>query len=389
MMEKVRLTSDGTRRARERHPWIYSNELQSGFSELPSGEAVEIWGSDNRCHGVGFLSPHSLIAVRRFSLKNEPIDDTLLRFRIIDAISLRWRLYHNETVYRLIYSEGDYLPGFIVDRYGEVLVIQVLTTGIQRHLDIICNILVEQVAPKGILVRYDTAYREQEILPVEPVVLYGNVSPTLTVEMGGLSWEIDPWKGHKTGFYLDQQPARRLVQTVSVGLKVLDLFCYTGAFSIYAHKGGAVSSLGIDSSIDALKSAEQNAKINGLGERCQWKSADVFDFVKSESKELFDLVLVDPPSLVKNRKKKMSGLRAYRDLNSKAMNWVKAGGKLLTSSCSGLVNQQEFFEVLGEAAVKAGRQVRLIERLTQGLDHPIRPEIPETEYLKVYLLEVN
>jgi len=388
-MEKVRLTSDGTRRARERHPWIYSNELQSGFSELPSGESVEIWGSDNKCYGVGLLSPHSLIAVRRFSLKKEPIDDTLFRFRIIDAISLRCRIYPSESVYRFIYSEGDYLPGLIVDRYGDILVIQVLTTGIQRHLDAICDILIEQVAPKGILVRYDTAYREQEMLPVDPIVLYSNIPPILTIEMDGLSWIIDPRKGHKTGLYLDQRPARILAQSLVAGRKVLDLFCYTGAFSIYTLKGNAISTFGVDGSEEALKLAEQNANNNGFGGRCQWLQTDVFDFVKSEPKELFDLVMIDPPSLVKNRKKKMSGLRAYRDLNARCMKWVKPGGKFLTSSCSGLVNQQEFFNAIGEAAVKAGRQVRLIERLTQGLDHPIRPEIPETEYLKVCLLEVS
>jgi 23S rRNA (cytosine1962-C5)-methyltransferase len=322
-------------------------------------------------------------------LKKEPINETLLRFRIIDAISLRLRLFHDENVYRLVYSEADYLPGLIVDRFGDILVLQVLTAGIHRFLNIICDILVEQVAPKGILVRFDTTYREQESLPSDPIIPFGTVPPTLTMAQDELSWAVDPWNGHKTGFYLDQRPARRLVMSLATGQKALDLFCYSGAFSVYAIKGGAITALGVDSSADALKSAEQNAAINGFADRCHWLQTDVFDFVKSEPQELFDLVIIDPPSLVKNRRKKMSGMRAYRDLNARAMQWIKPGGRLLTSSCSGLVNQLEFFETLGEAAVKAGRQVRLIERLTQGLDHPIRPEIPETEYLKVCLLEVN
>jgi 23S rRNA (cytosine1962-C5)-methyltransferase len=207
--------------------------------------------------------------------------------------------------------------------------------------------------------------------------------------MDGLSWIIDPWKGHKTGFYLDQRPARKVIQSLASGQKVLDLFCYTGVFSMYAIKGGAVSSLGVDGSVEALELAQQNARINGLGSNCQWVHANMFEYIGTEQQELFDLVLIDPPSLVKNRNKKKSGLRAYRNLNKRAIEWVKPGGKLLTSSCSGLVTDQEFIKSLGEAAVKAGRQVRFIERLTQGLDHPIRPEIPETEYLKVYLLEVN
>jgi 23S rRNA (cytosine1962-C5)-methyltransferase len=388
-MEIVRLTSEGTKRARECHPWIFSNELEPGFASLPAGEQVEIRGSDNRCYGVGLLSPNSLIAVRRYALKKEPIDKSLLDRRIRKAVSLRQLWFPEDKVYRLVHGEGDDLPGMTIDRYEDVVVVQVLTSGVQRLLGTISDILNDIMDPKGILARYDTAYRDQESLPNDPVAVSGEVPRIVTVTMDDLSFAVDVWKGHKTGLYLDQRPARRMIQGQVKGRSVLDLFCYSGAFSMYAAKGGAAKIIGVDSSQDALNLAGQNAHLNGYQDRCQWRQADVFDFLKGAPDELFDVVLMDPPSLVKNRRKKLSGLRAYRDLNARAMQWVKSGGKLLTSSCSGLVDHQEFFQALGEAAVKAAKTVRLIERLPQGIDHPVRPEIPQTEYLKSYWLEVD
>jgi 23S rRNA (cytosine1962-C5)-methyltransferase len=388
-MEIVRLTSEGTKRARECHPWIFSNELEPGFASLPAGEQVEIRGSDNRCYGVGLLSPNSLIAVRRYALKKDPIDKSLLDRRIRKAVSLRQLWFPEDKVYRLVHGEGDDLPGMTIDRYEDVVVVQVLTSGVQRLLGTISDILNDIMDPKGILARYDTAYRDQESLPNDPVAVSGEVPRIVTVTMDDLSFAVDVWKGHKTGLYLDQRPARRMIQGQVKGRSVLDLFCYSGAFSMYAAKGGAAKIIGVDSSQDALNLAGQNAHLNGYQDRCQWRQADVFDFLKGAPDELFDVVLMDPPSLVKNRRKKLSGLRAYRDLNARAMQWVKSGGKLLTSSCSGLVDHQEFFQALGEAAVKAAKTVRLIERLPQGIDHPVRPEIPQTEYLKSYWLEVD
>jgi 23S rRNA (cytosine1962-C5)-methyltransferase len=322
-------------------------------------------------------------------LKKEPIDKSLLDRRIRKAVSLRQLWFPEDKVYRLVHGEGDDLPGMTIDRYEDVVVVQVLTSGVQRLLGTISDILNNTMDPKGILVRYDTAYRDQESLPNDPVAVSGEVPRIVTVTMDDLSFAVDVWKGHKTGLYLDQRPARRMIQGQVKGRSVLDLFCYSGAFSMYAAKGGAAKIIGVDSSQDALNLAGQNAHLNGYQDRCQWRQADVFDFLKGAPDELFDVVLMDPPSLVKNRRKKLSGLRAYRDLNARAMQWVKSGGKLLTSSCSGLVDHQEFFQALGEAAVKAAKTVRLIERLPQGIDHPVRPEIPQTEYLKSYWLEVD
>lgn len=388
-MEVVRLTSEGTKRARAQHPWVYSNELESGFSALPSGEIVEIRGSDNRCHGVGLLSPNSLIAVRRYSLTKEQIDRSMLEKRIRRAISLRNTWFPEDSVFRLVHGEADDLPGMIIDRYEDVLVIQVLISGVQRLLGTIADVLVEALCPAGILARHDPSYRDQESLPIDPEVLHGNVPTNIAVSVDGLSFLVDNWKGHKTGFYLDQRPARQSVQAQAKGKSILDLFCYTGAFSTYGAKGGAEQTVGIDSSRTALEMAEQSARLNGLENRCQWRQADVFDFLRQESGQLFDLVLLDPPSLVKNRRQKLSGLRAYRDLNARALRWIKPGGKLLTSCCSGLVDHGEFFQALGDAATKARKTIRLIERLSQGNDHPIRPDIPQTEYLKAYWFEVD
>jgi 23S rRNA (cytosine1962-C5)-methyltransferase len=388
-MEVVQLTAEGTKRARERHPWIFSNELGAGFAALPAGEQVEIRGTDNRCYGVGLLSPNSLIAVRRYSLTREPIDKSMLERRIRKAASLRQNWFPEDRVYRLAHGEADDLPGMTIDRYEDIIVIQVLITGVQRLLGTIIDILSDIMAPKGILARYDTAYRDQESLPSDPVAISGEVPPIALVMMDGLSFAVDVWEGHKTGLYLDQRPARRMIQHQVNGLAVLDLFCYSGAFSMYTAKGEASRIVGVDSSLDALNLAEENARLNGYQDRCQWQQADIFDFLKSAPDEAFDVVLMDPPSLVKNRRKKLSGLRAYRDLNARAMQWVKPGGKLLTSSCSGLVDHLEFFQAIGEAAVKSGKTVRLLERLPQGIDHPVRPEIPQTEYLKAYWLEVD
>jgi len=388
-MEVVRLTREGTKRARAQHPWIYSNELEPGFSTLPAGEMVDIRGTDDRCFGVGLLSPNSLIAVRRYSLTKEPIDRSMLEQRIRRAISLRATWFPDDSVFRLVHGEADDLPGMIIDRYGDVLVIQVLISGVHQLLEVVVDILRAALTPKGILARFDPAYREQESLPIDPMVLQGEIPANITIRIDALSFLIDNWKGHKTGFYLDQRPARQLIQAQAQGKRILDLFCYTGAFSIYGAKGGAERTVGMDSSQVVLEMAEQNARLNGFENRCQWRQADVFDYLKQKPDELYDIVLIDPPSLVKNRRQKLSGLRAYRDLNARALQWVKPGGRLLTSSCSGLVDHGEFLQTLGEAAVRARKTIRLIERLSQGKDHPIRPDIPQTEYLKVYWFEVD
>jgi 23S rRNA (cytosine1962-C5)-methyltransferase len=317
------------------------------------------------------------------------IDAAFIAGAINRAQSLRDAVVPGEEAYRVVFGEADGLPGLIVDRYGSVLVVQILTAGMDRLTDLIVNALVDRFQPAAIVARNDAGSRKLEGLPVEKRLLHGAKPDRVVVAKNGLSFDVDVWEGQKTGLFLDQSANYRAIAAWAKGARVLDTFCYAGAWGLHALHYGAASVLGLDASERALATATANASRNGLSERVEYRRVDVFDELRAlvATEARYELVILDPPSFAKARKDKARALRGYKEINRIGMSLLAPGGVLVTCSCSHPIDAAAFHEVLVEAASDAKRTFRLIERRTQGPDHPIVLGIPETEYLQCVILQ--
>lgn len=389
-IKTLRLKKKEDRRLRRGHPWAFSNEIETPLTGLIPGEIVELADFTGQPVGIGYVNPHSLIAVRLITRKKEEIGYSLIRQRIESARSLRERFYPGRDCYRAVYSESDFLPGLIVDRYGGWLVVQVLTAGMERLMPEVQRALFDVYRPDGVLLRNDSRLRALEGLPVEKKVVSGDYSGPVEVEVNGLRLKVDLMDGQKTGFFLDQVDNYGLLDRVSEGADVLDLCCHTGAWGLSALKAGAASSLGVDSSGAALSLAEENARMNGLDGKAGFMKEDAFDALKGfiEKGVKFGLIVVDPPSFIKNRTRLAEGLKGYRDLNVRAMKVAGPGGWLISCSCSHHLDREGFLDMLRSSAHGAGRTVRLLELRSQSKDHPVLLAAKETEYLKCAMLQV-
>ncbi len=389
-LPKIFLRPESDRRARGGHLWIFSNELRDGFQDIPPGELVEIRDAGGGLIGIGTLNPHSLIAARLLTRSREEIDEPFLRARVRSALDLRSRLLGtNERCYRLIYSESDALPGLIVDRFADLLVVQSLTAGMEKLLPLVISALQSELSPHAVLLANDSGVRELEGLALERKFAVGEYEFPLQFQQDGVSLLADPLGGQKTGFFFDQRMNRRLVRDfLPANATVLDLFSYTGSFGLYALQGGANHVTFVDSSAPALDIAKRAAGLNHAADRSSFLKEDIFPWLKDHA-ETYEMVIVDPPALAKSRTKVGPALRAYRDLNARAIASVKSGGVLATSSCSGLVTESAWREALRDAARKAGRTLRVVSQGSQAPDHPILAAMPETEYLKFALAVVS
>jgi 23S rRNA (cytosine1962-C5)-methyltransferase len=379
----VRLRKGADHRLRFGHLWVFSNELQDGFQTLEPGQLVDVVDFRGSFLGRGAVNPHSLIAVRLFTRKSEAVDESFLRVRIQQAAQLREKLLGADAkVCRLVYSESDGLPGLIVDRFEDVLALQSNTAGMDRLQPQVIGALISFFSPRAMVAANDAPVRELEGLPLERKLVYGALDGKVRFEQDGITFLADPLGGQKTGFFLDQRFNRRLAASfVRPSDRVLDLFCYTGGFGLYALKAGTAQVTFVDASESALAVAREAVEANGFSERAEFIKADIFEMLK-EPGEPFDMVILDPPALAKSRTKVPVALRAYRDLNARAMTRVAPGGILATASCSGLVHADYWLESLREAAHKAGRNLRIVARGSQSPDHPVLSSMPETEYLK-------
>jgi 23S rRNA (cytosine1962-C5)-methyltransferase len=385
----VRLRQGADRRVRGGHLWIFSNELEDGFQSRAPGDLVIVENSAGKSVGVGSLNPHSLISVRLLSRSNATIDEEFLRERINRAISYRQSLSGGDSNCRLLYSESDGLPGLIVDRLADVAVVQSLTAGMERLLDAVVDTLLNELKPAALIVANDSPVRELEGLPLFRSVAKGEVAAPIMFQQDGIRFLADPIEGQKTGFFFDQRANRNLVgQFIRPGSRVLDLFCYTGAFGLYALQAGASHVTFVDESAAALHMAALAAEANGWQSQADFRRHDIFPWL-SGWVESYDAVIVDPPALAKSRSKVGAALRAYRDLNARAMSRVNEGGILATSSCSGVVTPSAWRDSLRDAARKAGRRMRIIAQGSQAPDHPILSSMPETEYLKFVIALID
>ncbi|MEO7213317.1 class I SAM-dependent rRNA methyltransferase, partial [Mucilaginibacter sp.] len=317
----LRLKKNQDRRVRAGHPWIFSNEIDAVEGEPPDGAIVDVVDSRGAYLGRGYVNRHSLIAVRLLTRSRDEIDAAFFHKRIARAAAYRDELFPGASSYRLISSEGDFLPGLTVDRFNDVLSVQITTLGMEQRRDLVKAALIEQLAPRAIVLRNDVALRKLAGLPLETLVWHGAYEPPVTVDVEGLSYHVDPMGGQKTGFFLDQRINRRLLAGRVAGARVLDLFAYSGAWGIEALRHGAESVLFVDGSEPALAIARENAELNGMSERAQFHVEDVFDALPrmAGARERYDAVVLDPPALVKSRARMAEGLKGYRELNRRAM----------------------------------------------------------------------
>lgn len=384
----LRLKKNQDRRVRAGHPWIFSNEIDAVEGEPQDGSIVDVVDSRGAYLGRGYVNRHSLIAVRLLTRGRDEIDAAFFRKRIARAIAYREDVLPGATALRIVASEGDFMPGLTVDRYGDVLSVQITTLGMEARRDLIRDALFEHVAPRAILLRNDVPLRRLEGLPLETSVWHGSFEPPVEIDVDGLRYRVDPLAGQKTGFFLDQRMNRRLLAGRVAGARVLDLFSYSGAWGMEALRQGAASALFVDGSEAAVSLARENAELNGLSDRTSFHVENVFEALPgmAGARERFDAVVLDPPALVKSRAKLGEGLKGYRELNRRAMSLLPEGGWLFTSSCSFHVSPEDFLRMLGEASRDAHRPFRFIQWGQQSPDHPVLLAAPETSYLKCAVL---
>jgi 23S rRNA (cytosine1962-C5)-methyltransferase len=384
----LRLKKNQDRRIRGGHPWIFSNEIDAVEGEPEGGAIVDVVDSRGAYLGRGYVNRHSLIAVRLLTRSRDPIDGAFFKKRIARALAYREELFPGARALRVVSSEGDFLPGLVVDRYDDVLAVQVTTLGMETRKDWILAALVEALSPRAIVLRNDVPVRKLEGLPLETSVWHGTFEPPVTIEVDGLSYQVDPLTGQKTGFFFDQRLNRRLLAGRVTGARVLDAFAYSGAWGLSALQQGAAHVTLVDESAPAMEAARANAALNGMSERADFHVENAFDALAAmaETRERYDAVVMDPPALVKSRARLGQGLKGYRELNRRAMSLLPEGGWLFTHSCSYHVSPEDFLRVLGEAARDAHRPFRFIEWGRQSPDHPILLASPETSYLKCAVL---
>jgi 23S rRNA (cytosine1962-C5)-methyltransferase len=371
------------------HPWVFSNEVKEIKGSPTIGDVVELRSAGGLSLGIGYFNPHSLIAFRMLSRTVEEIDHVFFDRRIKAALELRRLLYPNDKSFRIVHGEGDFLPGLIIDKFDEYLSLQTFSYGMDVRLPLICDVLESLLHPRAIVERNESSLRTLEQLEQKKGVIRGTSAPTTVLEHG-LQYSIDPLEGQKTGFFLDQRENRLAVRQYAQSKTVLDCFCNDGGFSLNAAVAGAQTVIGIDASEEAITRARHNANLNSV-DFIQFEQDDVFDKLEAygSAGTQFDVIVLDPPSFTKNRKTVPAAKRGYKDLHTKAFRVLKAGGILLSASCSHHIEPDVFLSLADESARKMGRALQLLDWRGAAPDHPTLPNVPETRYLKFGVFRVS
>ena len=388
-MAKAVLRKTREIRVRSGHPWVFASDIERVEGNFEPGDVVDVVSSHNTYLGRAFYNPKSQISLRMLTTHDETVDEAFFRRRVQEAWDYR-NQFCDPASCRLIFSESDFLPGLIVDKFGEYLVVQSLCLGIEKWKQSIVRDLAEIVHPKGIWERSDVPVRRLEGLEQTTGLLYGEVPDSIDMVENGLCFVVDVKNGQKTGFFLDQKENRAAIAPLCKGARVLDCFCHNGSFSLHAAKYGAKSVLGVDISEEALEVARLNAENNGLSDVVTFEAHNCFDHLRelTDAHEQFDVVILDPPAFTKTRAAVESALRGYKEINLRGMKLVRNGGFLVTCSCSQHVSPEMFRDMINQAARDSKTKLRLVENRTQGHDHPILPASPETQYLKCMILQV-
>ena len=379
---------------RRRHPWVFSGAVERIEGEPKAGATVCVLSYSGEFIAHAAYSPQSQIRLRVWSFdENAVIDAAFFEQRLTLAIDARRSLgvLDEEGACRVVFAEADGLPGLVVDRYGSYLVCQFLSAGIEPWREAVIGGLATLLRPLGIYERSESSARRKEGLPSSRGLLYGSAPPPrLELNTDGLRQTVDIVQGQKTGAYLDQRDNRRRVSRYANGARVLDAYSYAGGFALMCLARGAVEATLVDSSAGALRTAEEQAALNGLGDRCRFVAADVPTELRrlKDAGERFDLVVLDPPKFVHSIEQLQAGSRGYKDVNRLGLELLRPGGVLATFSCSGHVDAALFQKIVAGAAVDAGRDAQIVERLSQPPDHPVALHFPEGEYLKGLILRV-
>jgi 23S rRNA (cytosine1962-C5)-methyltransferase len=392
-MQLIRLTlrPGHDRRARAGHPWIFSNEIDNVQGDPAGGEAAEVFTASGEFLGIAYYNPHSLIAARLLSRQRESIDSKEFFWRrITAALHYRRNFYPNSNALRIVHGEGDGLPGLVVDCYRDILSVQFLTLGMECRRNQVVDALEDIFRPRAVVARDDAGVRELEGLPRRVEVLRGAIPDQIIVAEHGLNFQVDVLGGQKTGHFLDQKENHLALENRVRDHRVLDLFCYSGSWSLHAALFGAREVVGVDISAGAVALAKENARLNGREGTCSFIRADVFELLSTftRTEERFGTVILDPPAFVKSRKKLPEAIKGYLTINRRAMELVKPGGWLVSCSCSHHLDRETFLGLLRKAAQQSRRNVRLVEMRGQAYDHPVLLACPETEYLKCAILNI-
>lgn len=382
----LRLNHPNRPRASRGHPWVFVNELRDPPAAALDGETAELRSSTGRFLGCGIVNTRSQIAWRRYSRERVALDGAFIREALRASIARR----APDTARRLVWSESDSLPGLVVDHYGDCLVVQVLTLALEKRLPLITDALQELLSPREIVLRHDAPIRRVEGLPLEVRTVSGRGLEPFWLPISGVEQWIDLLGGQKTGLYLDQRFEHQRVARLAAGRRMLDACCNAGGFALHAARAGAASVLGIDSSGVALDLARRNAERHGVQALCSWREDNIFDFFSAlPETETWDLIVLDPPPFARSHKALEGALRGYKELHLRAFQHLTHGGILATYVCSHHVGHAELLELIGSAAHDAHRTVRVLEHTHQPADHPVTPGMPESEYLRGFILSVE
>ena len=381
------------RRGREQrvlggHPWVFRSDIEREDGAA-DGLPVRVLTSAGRFLAMAVYNPRSQISLRILSRRDEPIDGAFIRGRVRRAVDYR-RRFADLGSCRLIFAESDGLPAVIADKFGDVIVVQILCLGMERFKADIVDALVKELSPRGVYERNDVPVRELEGLSQQTGLLWGEVPDRVEMQENGVRFLVDVKEGQKTGFFLDQKENRAAIAPFVPGMRVLDCFTHTGSFALHAARYGAAEVTGVDISEHACACALENARLNGVEDRVRFECANAFDFLRAQqtAKAQYDVVILDPPAFTKTRSAVEGALRGYKEINLRGMKLTRDGGYFVTCSCSQHVTPDLFRGMLMDAQKDAHVQLRQIEWRTQGRDHPILLSSPETQYLKCGIFQV-
>lgn len=373
------------------HLWVYAGEIANIDGHVDDGGIVDVRSLRGQWLGRGFINRRSTLTVRLLTTRPEEIGREFLQKRLADAIAYRKRIVHETSAYRLVYGEGDLLPGLILDRYGDITVLQTLALGMDVRKPTLVGLINEMLRPSAVYERNDPGVRRLEGLPAQTGWLSGEAPTQMEVQEGRAAFLIDIARGQKTGFFLDQRENRLAIERLVKDADVFDAFCYTGAFSVHAALGGAKHVTAVDISEEAITLARENARRNGVTERCTFAVANVFDELRRQvsTGARYDVVILDPPAFAKTKESLPRAVAGYKEINLRALKLLRPGGILVSCSCSYHIHEALLIEVLASAASDAHRTVRLMERRGQAQDHPVHPAMPETRYLTCLIAHVT
>ncbi|MFZ2643651.1 MAG: class I SAM-dependent rRNA methyltransferase [Verrucomicrobiia bacterium] len=395
-MFTIQLNRGVNHRVLSGHCWVYESEIAKDAAVPPDGSIVKLLDERGRFLGLGLYNGKSQIRVRLLSRHNDEITTGFFHYRLRTAWEHRQRYAPSTDCCRVVASEADSLPGLIVDKYGDHLVLQTLTLGMDQRKAELVGLLADLLKPAAIIERNDAPVRRYEGLDPVRGVLHGQTDGRVNVGFDGLKFSLNLLEGHKTGFYLDQQVNYARVAAFAAGKKVLDAFSYMGAFALSCARAGAASVTAVEIDADNVAAAQTNAQANALADRVQFHAQNAFDFLSTAQKagDTYDLIILDPPSFTRTRANVPEASRGYKEIHLRALRMLavpdagRPGGLLATFCCSHHVTREMFEQIIAEASADAHRPVRLLERLSQSPDHPILPAVPETEYLKGAILQV-